>query len=160
MSSFSIKPFKASDFELLEPRSFEHDIMGGLGDICFAPLFEKHPSWTGWVDGKAAFSAGLYVKWRGSGEVWALTSKLVEKHPIWFHSSVVRFLKETVEKHNLWRVEAVIQAEHLVSCRWAAHLGFIEEGTSPAFGPSGETFIRYAKIYMEHLPEELTKCHL
>ena len=153
---FTLKPFKASDAKLIEARSFEHDIMAGLGEVDFGPLFEKHPSWTGWIGDKPAFAAGMYLKWRGSGEVWALTSRLVERYPVSFHTSVVRMLEETVQKWGLWRVEAVIQEEHAVSRKWAERLGFEEESVSRLFGPRGETFMRYVKFYAK--PIEVIEC--
>ncbi len=148
-----INPFQVEDGSAIKARHYEHEIDIGFGETNphFA-IFAKFPSWTAWVDGQPAFAAGFLIMWPGVAEVWARTSEWVQKHPIYFHKTVKRYLEETVRINRLWRVQVVIPVANRQSNRWIQHLDFSWEGRCWHLGPRGEDFERYARIWREYLP--------
>jgi hypothetical protein len=150
-----VRPFIAGHRDLIKPRPFDEGILLGLdGCADYAPTFEQNPGWTMFVDGVPAAAAGFVILWRGVAEGWALTSALVDKHPVSFQRLVKRLLAETIQLYKLWRVQAVIELEHKQSLKWAAKLGFAREGSMLMMGPNGEDFVRLAKL----IPE-MRGCH-
>jgi hypothetical protein len=150
---FEVRQFKAADLEQIEMRPFEAKIQAGL-DRSFGPLFEKAgPAYTALINGTIAFCAGFGILYPGVAEVWAATSPLVERYPVYFHSTVSKFLQEHITKLGLWRVQVVVERDHTVSRQWLNHLGFREEGPAWALGPSGEDFIHMSRIIRTNLPQ-------
>lgn len=88
---------------------------------------------------------GILPLWKGVGEVWVVSSPLVEKHPIFFAKTAWRKLFEMIKDLDLERVQSLVDAEHKVSMVWVERMGFKQEGVMRKY-MNGRDFIRYAWV--------------
>lgn len=101
---------------------------------------------SGYCDNELLVCAGIMMPWQGYGISWALLSPNASKHPHFVHKAVLEGLHYFINRFKLRRVEANVNIQEEKARRWATHLGFREESVMPAYGPNGETFIRYVII--------------
>lgn len=85
---------------------------------------------------------GIIPNGPGLGVLWAVLAADAGKHMLWLHRGVRRFL--TLERWR--RIEASVEEGFAPGCRWLELLGFEYEGRMRAYGPHGETHVRYAKV--------------
>jgi hypothetical protein len=76
------------------------------------------------------------------GDAWALLSKDAGRYMLWLHRATRRFL----QMQRIRRIEATVPMGFVPGCRWAKLLGFRFEGKMKAYGPEGDTHLRYALI--------------
>lgn len=68
-----------------------------------------------------------------SGSGWALLTNEILKYPIAFSKMTKQWMKETVERKHVRRVEIIVSSQDLEANRWAKFLGFEHEGTLRKF---------------------------
>jgi RimJ/RimL family protein N-acetyltransferase len=109
-------------------------------------------AFSGFLDGAIVGCAGLMLPWPGLGEAWAILTPLGRAHGGVVHRAVLRGLRGLIRTHGIRRLQADVIADFAPGCAWMTHLGFHREGLMPAYGPGGETFVRYAWLHPELTP--------
>ena len=149
---------------VVEPFRKEHAFEIVFGDHAYQELKPVHhladayttfesggPGFTGRLDGRILGCAGLLVHWPGVAHAWVLASKDVPHHPVTFHREIAFRFPPFIQELKLWRVQAEVDEAYDIGRRWARRMGFQEEGTMPLYGPTGQTYIRYALLIPENL---------
>jgi hypothetical protein len=140
-SPLVLVPFEAAHYRrLVADRPVE--LLGQGGD---GAMFESSgPAFTLIHRGsdRPVAAAGLVIPWRGVAHAWAVLGWDREHWCRVIHREASRGLRWLIREHNLQRVECFVSATYAPGIRWAAHLGFREEGEMPRYGPNGETFLR------------------
>lgn len=106
------------------------------------------PAWTMASDGQIVACMGVALFWSGTGEVWAVTSGLVETLRLAFYrmsKQGIAALQDQAGGLRLRRVQATVPVWHQRSRLWVEALGFQPEGTLRLYGPDGSDFIMYAR---------------
>jgi len=132
---YLIKPFEPKHVENLR---LDDQMLLDLGG-----LNEKSPSYSGFIDGSYAFSAGI-INNLGMGTVWVYTTPLIEKHPIWFTKSIKNLLNAGTDLYKFERVQATVLKENVKAQKWIEYLGFEKEGLMRKF-IGGDHYL-YARI--------------
>lgn len=150
-----VVPFAAWHLLALDLRPLDRK---ALGPFQLTELAAKYVhdgfSFTGMVDGRPVCCWGVLPFWPGVASLWLATSEGILPVRKTFHATAREHLAGVVENLGLWRIEATVLPEHVVSRRWVERLGFEEEGPRRHFGPGGETFLLYSRIHPENLPKE------
>lgn len=85
---------------------------------------------------------GLFPEKPKVGILWAVLSASAGAHMLAIHRITLRFL----DIEPLRRIEATTEDGHTAGCRWLEMLGFQFEGRMRAYGPGGETHLRYSRV--------------
>jgi len=108
--------------------------------------FRYGPAFSFLHDGQIVACAGVTIYWEGMGEVWLATSTRWQGFSklavIW-----TRDILDYLQDHwSLRRLQADVDAENPVACRYIEHFGFIAEGRMRYYDSLGRDMIRYARI--------------
>jgi len=134
-------------YESISPREWDAKLL-----VLFdpRPLIQRGPAFTLISDRGIVGIAGVYLMWKGVGEAWAITTKLIEKYPKAAHRATKDVLETLQRNKRLHRVQCAVLEDHPTSHEWVKRLGFKREGKMVAYGPSRENFIRYARVRRWH----------
>jgi len=141
-----IRPYAPEDYFKINRRKF--DLLTFLNfpnPKNVSETLGKGPAFTGLIDEEILACGGIIPFWKGVGEAWIVSSPLICKYPLFFAKTVWRKLNGLIVSMNLERVQTVIDAEHIVSCKWAERMGFVNEGLMKKY-IGGRDYIRYAWI--------------
>ena len=86
-----------------------------------------------------------YLSQNGVGNMWMLTSPLIEKYKFWMYRNMKYVLDELVMKQDIHRLQAVVRASNEPAHRWIQHLGFEKEGVLKKFTPDPD-YVLYARL--------------
>jgi hypothetical protein len=111
--------------------------------------YAASPAFSARLDGVLLASAGIDIHWAGLGTAWAIITPAGCQHYLRVHRAVLAGLRQIIADRGLRRVQAHVQADNFRARRWVEALGFAEEATLPAYGPSGESFVLAALIPKE-----------
>lgn len=107
---------------------------------------QRGPCFSAIVEGEGvAMCWGFLPYWQGVWEAWALTSYLVERHPIATirrAQSVFNQIERDLQAH---RLQITVKASNQLSLRFAEALKFHREGVLKAYGPDGSDYIMLAR---------------
>lgn len=106
------------------------------------------PAYAGMTDeGRVICLAGLRKLHPGVAEGWAIMAKDMPQYRRWLHRTVKTMLDEHIRFMGLRRVQISVEASFQAACRWAEHLGFVNETPNGMrrFGPNGEPHFMYAR---------------
>ena len=133
----TIRPFKIDDVKNL--REYDQKLLkiAGFSD-------DNAPGYSGFVDDEYAFSAGI-VESLGVGTIWAITTPLVEKYPIWFTKASINMLNAGKDLYKLQRVQATVLKENKKAVKWIEFLGFQREGLMRKY-VGGDHYL-YSRIF-------------
>lgn len=103
------------------------------------------PAYTLLIDGKPVASGGIALLDPTYGECWLLLTK--QKNGIIVFRYVLRKLQVLIDHHGFRRLQAHVikgfdEGEELIK-----RLGFKREGWLEKYGPNGETYGLYARIF-------------
>ena len=99
-------------------------------------------------DQRPIASMGFVIICGGTAEVWVLAARDIGKFRLSLHRTALWALAESNRRYGIYRFQAAIDRDKIVNRRWAERLGFYVEGPSMArFGPDGETYMRYVKLF-------------
>jgi len=122
--------------------------MGMVDSLNIAHTFARHPSLTlRGDDGTIIACGGVVVLWRGVGEAWGLTTKLVESYRILYYKTTKTMIESVAQSFNLHRVQATIPVGHEHAARFIMRMGFTREGLMKKFGPDGHDFIMFGRVF-------------
>lgn len=94
--------------------------------------------------GEIIFILGWTTIWEGVVELWNLTTPLVEKYPKAYYSTISRMLKQPYP--GIHRAQTVVYVGFDQAIRVNERLGFTNEGTLKAYGPTGYDFYMFGRV--------------
>lgn len=81
------------------------------------------------------------------GEVWGFISDDVGMCPIVFHRKVAKLMNAFVRKYGLNRLQMVVRDGYSTGLKWAAALGFKQEGLMRSYGYDGSDYILMGRVF-------------
>ena len=142
-----LKPFEIAHLADMELREPDRRALEGVGDIeaYIAQWMKVGIGFTAFVNSRPICAGGVVMLRQGVGEVWALTTPLVETYPL----AAARFamgptLAMICKALELHRVQVSVQRCHRASRRLVERLGFTCEGPMHRYGSNGEDYVLYA----------------
>jgi hypothetical protein len=141
-----IRAYHPSHLEGIKVRDFEARELALLTGYC-AQLSNLPDVYTLLVDGTVVAIGGIQMQWPGMAEGFLMTTPLVEKYPIAFQKAVTRIIHVFQKRRKLLRLQVVVHIDHAVSHRWIQRLGFGPEGLMQKYGPDGNDYVLYARVW-------------
>lgn len=148
MLKVDVVPFTWHHIAAMDLRPDELGTIANVKDyIARAKIYaERGPCFTAIVEGEGvALCFGFIPFWQGVWEAWALTSYLVERHPIATirrSQAVFHRIESDLQAH---RLQITVKASNRLSLRFAQALSFRQEGVLKAYGPDGSDYIMLAR---------------
>jgi len=142
-----IAPFRSFHLDYMKPRSCYDD------DPLIKERFlnsQSDPSvflHTFLINGDPIAIIGGKMIFEHSGEIWGLTTDAIRDVPIAFLRQVRKMLEEYRKELNLWRYQMLVSVKLQERVLFAKALGFKKEGLLRKYGPSGDDYYMYGRIY-------------
>jgi len=102
---------------------------------------------TGISDGEIYCMFGVYEFWHGMAEAWMLPSKHLNRKTIVFHRAALRFFEYIAEAKALRRLQITVNAANVHADRWARRCYFEREGLMRRYGPDGNDYWMYSRLF-------------
>ena len=142
----TIRPYQEGDIDLIVVREPDLTFAGKDYKDTIKKNISVSETVTVQANEEILAIAGLAMISARVGEAWSITGEPVQRHKIVFAQASIVLFNYWINKHNLQRVQAVVQEDYAKSIKWLEWLGFEQEGLMKKFGVSGENFYRYARI--------------
>ena len=110
-------------------------------------LVQDHLAFTGIVNDKPIFAAGMKMIWGQVAEGWVIASSDMWKHPLGVAKAIKKDFARVAKEHNIKRVQTAIRKDFTQGQRFAEWLGLENEGLMKKFGFDGTDQYRYARIF-------------
>jgi len=110
-------------------------------------LEQDHLAFTGIVNGKPIFAAGMKMIWGQVAEGWVIASSDMWKHPLGVAKAIKKDFARVAKEHNIKRVQTAIRKDFAQGKRFAEWLGLENEGLMKQYGFDGTDHYRYARIF-------------
>ena len=110
-------------------------------------LEQENLAFTGMIDGKPIFAAGMKMIWNGVAEGWVLATKDTLDHPLLVARAIKKGFAKTAKENNINRVQSAIRADYTIGLKFAKWLGLEEEGLMKKFGFDGSDQYMYARLF-------------
>ena len=110
-------------------------------------LEQDHLAFTGIVNDKAIFAAGMKMIWKGVAEGWVLATKDALDHPIAVAKAIKKDFARIAKENNINRVQSAVRANYTTGLKFAKWLGLEEEGLMRKFGFDGSDQYMYARLF-------------
>jgi hypothetical protein len=110
-------------------------------------LEQDHLAFTGVVNNKAIFAAGMKIIWGQVAEGWVIASNEMWKHPIGVAKAIKKDFARVAKENNITRVQSAIRKDFKQGLRFAEWLGLEREGLMKKFGFDGTDQYMYARIF-------------
>ena len=110
-------------------------------------LEQENLAFTGMIDGKPIFAAGMKIIWKGVAEGWVLATKDTLDHPLLVARAIKKGFAKTAKENNINRVQSAIRADYTIGLKFAKWLGLEEEGLMKKFGFDGSDQYMYARLF-------------
>jgi len=110
-------------------------------------LEENGLAFTGLVDNKPIFAAGMKPIWKGVAEGWVLATAKVWDHPLLVARAIKKDFARVAKEHGLWRVQTAVRSNFDQGLRFAKWLGLEDEGIMKQYGFDKTDHNRYARIF-------------
>ena len=110
-------------------------------------LEQDHLAFTGIVNNKPIFAAGMKIIWGQVAEGWVIASSEMWKHPIGVAKAIKKDFARVAKENNITRVQSAIRKDFKQGLRFAEWLGLEEEGLMKKFGFDGTDQYMYARIF-------------
>ena len=110
-------------------------------------LEQDHLAFTGIVNNKPIFAAGMKIIWGQVAEGWVIASSEMWKHPIGVAKAIKKDFARVAKENNITRVQSAIRKDFKQGLRFAEWLGLEEEGLMKNWGFDGSDQYLYARIF-------------
>ena len=147
---YKIVPFEPEHWDMIDFREFERETMGNLLEQIRIRSDAIGPTYTGLVDGKVAWIAGIILMWPGVGEAWLVASGLSTKNKLWFVRGIKSFMEKLMNTHQLHRVQTTVMHGQTELIRFVEFLGMEFEGRIKHYGPNKEDYLMYGRTSWLH----------
>lgn len=104
-------------------------------------------AFTGLIEKKPIFAAGMKPIWKGVAEGWVLATSDVWKHPILVARAIKKDFARLAKEYGLWRVQTAVRSNFEMGLKFAKWLGLQDEGIMRKYGFDGTDHNRYARIF-------------
>ena len=110
-------------------------------------LVQDHLAFTGIVNDKPIFAAGMKMIWGQVAEGWVIATNEMWKYPIGVAKAIKKDFANVARQHNIKRVQTAIRKDFKQGLRFAEWLGLENEGLMKSYGFDGSDQYRYARIF-------------
>jgi len=110
-------------------------------------LVEQELAFTGIVNKKPIFAAGMKIIWDGVAEGWVIATQDVWKYPIGVAKAIKKDFANVAKQQNIKRVQTAIRSDFKEGIKFAEWLGLENEGLMKSYGFDGSDQYRYARIF-------------
>jgi hypothetical protein len=110
-------------------------------------LEQNNLAFTGMINGKPIFAAGMKMLWNGVAEGWVLATKDVLDHPLLVAKAIRKDFARIAKENNINRVQTAVRANYTTGLKFAKWLGLEEEGLMKKFGFDGSDQYMYARLF-------------
>ena len=110
-------------------------------------LVEENLAFTGTVNDKPIFAAGMKMIWGQVAEGWVIASNDMWKYPLGVAKAIKKDFARVAKEHNIKRVQTAIRKDFTQGQRFAEWLGLENEGLMKHYGFDGTDQYRYARIF-------------
>ena len=110
-------------------------------------LEQDHLAFTGIVNNKPIFAAGMKMIWGQVAEGWVIASNDMWKYPLGVAKAIKKDFARVAKEHNIKRVQTAIRKDFTQGQRFAEWLGLENEGLMKHYGFDGTDQYRYARIF-------------
>jgi len=110
-------------------------------------LEQDHLAFTGMVNDKPIFAAGMKMIWGQVAEGWVIASSDMWKYPLGVARAIRKDFARVAKEHNIKRVQTAIRKDFAQGKRFAEWLGLENEGLMRKFGFDGSDQYMYARIF-------------
>lgn len=135
---YSVRRFRAEHAARIQQRG--HDVKASTPKTRFV-------GFTLFKGAEIVACGGVRHLWQGVGEGWVLTSPLVHECPRLFTVLALRGLEWLHRTKGYHRIGAHVLVGFNAAEKWANRLGFHREGPADGYGPNGEDFIHYGRVW-------------
>ena len=104
-------------------------------------------AFTGLVNNKPIFAAGMKMIWGQVAEGWVIATQDVWNHPLSVAKAIKKDFARIAKENNITRVQTSIRKDFEQGQRFAEWLGLENEGLMRKFGFDGTDQYRYARIF-------------
>ncbi len=104
-------------------------------------------AFTGLVNNKPIFAAGMKMVWGQVAEGWVIATQDVWNHPLSVAKAIKKDFARIAKENNITRVQTSIRKDFEQGQRFAEWLGLENEGLMRKFGFDGTDQYRYARIF-------------
>ena len=108
---------------------------------------ENNLAFTGMVNKKPIFAAGMKMIWGQVAEGWVIASSDVWNYPLSVAKAIKKDFARVAKEHNIKRVQTAIRKDFIKGQRFAEWLGLENEGLMKHYGFDGTDQYRYARIF-------------
>ena len=110
-------------------------------------LVEENLAFTGTVNDKPIFAAGMKMVWGQVAEGWVIATHEVWQHPLAVAKAIKKDFARVAKEHNIQRVQTGIRKDFKEGIRFAEWLGLEREGLMKNWGFDGSDQYLYARIF-------------
>ena len=104
-------------------------------------------AFTGLVNNKPIFAAGMKMIWGQVAEGWVIATQDVWQHPIGVAKAIKKDFARVARKYNIKRVQTAVRSDFDKGIRFAEWLGLKNEGLMKHYGFDGSDQYRFARIF-------------
>ena len=141
-----VLPYKPWHYFAIDRRKYDLEAYEATADPEKASkVFCNGPAYTVFINEEILLCMGIMKLWRGVGELWLITSPLVDKYPILTVKICKQYLRDTIRNIGFVRVQAIVRTDYDTGQRWAEMFGFKCEGEMKKYH-GGMDFYRYALV--------------
>ena len=146
MAAYRLEAFQREHVDGFVPHGTYHaDANEQMKSFDWVGQAERGLAWTGFRDDLVIGFGGLASPWPGRAIGWVhISQHLRPCDMIWVTRQVTFTLNHLSDHYR--RVEAPILETFALGHRWAAMLGFTDEGLMRCYDPSGQDYRLYARI--------------
>jgi len=143
-----IKTFETKDFLDIKPKEFylEDSAIKNRDPSVVSSPGPKHTFYDG-ATGTILAIAGVTLFWDGVAEVWTITSDEVEKFPMGYARAIKEIIDFYIKELKLKRLQATCPRSMPCGDRWFKFLGFEKESLMKNFGPDGDDYYLYVRLF-------------
>jgi len=110
-------------------------------------LVEENLAFTGTVNDKPIFAAGMKMIWGQVAEGWVIATHEVWNHPLAVAKAIKKDFAIVAKKNNIKRVQTAVRVDFDKGLRFAKWLGLENEGLMKHYGFDGSDQYRFARIF-------------
>ena len=110
-------------------------------------LEQDHLAFTGMVNNKPIFAAGMKMIWGQVAEGWVIATSEMWKHPLGVAKAIKKDFARVAKENNITRVQSAIRKDFSEGQRFAEWLGLEKEGLMRKWGFDGSDQYMYARLF-------------
>ena len=110
-------------------------------------LEQENLAFTGMVNKKPIFAAGMKMIWGQVAEGWVIASNDMWKYPLGVAKAIKKDFARVAKENNITRVQSAIRKDFKEGLRFAEWLGLEKEGLMRKWGFDGSDQYMYARLF-------------